>query len=471
MGAERYKLQLVQSFRAIAIIIVMLGHANHMFYQRFQYDWFHISQWNRMGGVDFFFVVTGFMISYLYSTKAGSLTSAKQFLVKRWMRIYPLYFLFTVAAIAILFILPMQDESHKRDMAVIFKSLFLLPVDPVLTVTWSLQYIMVFYLVFAGFLIWPKLFKYILAGWAVILLSAQMGLIPGKNTFLLNFSNLEILAGCFISYLVLHVKFSSGLFWMLSGLAGYYLVWSNNLFHVVSIYEPYFYFFFSFMMMLGITIVDLKKQTKVPAFLSFLGDASYSIYIAHGPFIQFYLYVFIFINVPNIFGNFISLLLLLFCTVASCLLVYLFIERPLIRQVKRFLNTRPQIKKREYKISMHTIFSSMKEGDGLIGERVKKYRMKSKMSINQLAEKTGIAKSYLSSIEQNAKSNPSILILHKIAHTLKIPAYALMHPDTQDQIDDEWISLINKAIEIGLTKEQFEEYLEWERKKTLNPEF
>lgn len=51
MGAGRDKLQLVQSFRAIAIIIVMLGHANHMFYKRFHYDWFHISQWNRMGAL------------------------------------------------------------------------------------------------------------------------------------------------------------------------------------------------------------------------------------------------------------------------------------------------------------------------------------------------------------------------------------------------------------------------------------
>ncbi|WP_289487337.1 helix-turn-helix domain-containing protein [Fictibacillus enclensis] len=113
----------------------------------------------------------------------------------------------------------------------------------------------------------------------------------------------------------------------------------------------------------------------------------------------------------------------------------------------------------------------MKEGDDLIGDRVKKYRLKRKMSINQLAEKTGIAKSYLSSIEQNAKSNPSISILHKIAQTLRVPAYALVHQDPHNQIDDEWIFLINKAIEIGLTKEKFDEYLEWERKKSLHPDF
>ncbi|RXZ01595.1 acyltransferase family protein [Fictibacillus sp. S7] len=347
MGAGRDKLQLVQSFRAIAIIIVMLGHANHMFYKRFHYDWFHISQWNRMGGVDFFFVVTGFMIYFLYGRKAGSLTEAKQFLLKRWIRVYPLYFLFTLAAIATLFIVPIEDESHKRNMLVIIKSLFLLPVDPVLTVAWSLQYIMLFYLVFAGFLTWPKIFKYILMGWSVILLIVQMGLIPGKDTFLLNFSNLEILAGCLISYLVQHVKIKKGLLWILIGLVGYFLVWADNIFHVVSIYEPHFYFLFSFMMVLGITITDLKKQTKVPSVLALLGDASYSIYIAHGPCIQFYLYVFKFLNLSHVLGNFLSLLFLQLCTVGSCLLVYQLIERPLIRQVKKFVDLRPRIKKRK----------------------------------------------------------------------------------------------------------------------------
>lgn len=169
----------------------------------------------------------------------------------------------------------------------------------------------------------------------------------GKDTFLLNFSNLEILAGCLISYLVQHVKIKNGLLWILIGLVGYFLVWADNIFHVVSIYEPHFYFLFSFMMVLGITITDLKKQTKVPSVLSLLGDASYSIYIAHGPFIQFYLYVFKFLNLSHVLGNFLSLLFLQLCTVGSCLLVYQLIERPLIRQVKKFVDLRPRIKKRK----------------------------------------------------------------------------------------------------------------------------
>lgn len=349
MGVKRNKLQLVQSFRAVAILIVMLGHANHMFYKKFHYDWFHIGQWLRMGGVDFFFVVTGFMIYYLYGSKAGSFTAAKQFFVRRWVRVYPLYFLFTLGALSMLFLFSMQGEGHKRDLFVILKSFLLLPVDPILTVTWSLQYIMLFYLLFSGFLACPKIVKPILLGWTVVLISVQLRWLPGKETFLLHFSNLEILAGCFVAYVIQRYTVRRGMVLILVGLAGYLFVWMNNVIHAVSIEVPHFYFLFSVIMMLGITATDLRKRVKVPSFLSFLGDASYSIYIAHGPFIQFYLILFHTLNIQQAIGNLMALLLLLVLTVGSCLLVYLMIERPLIREVKRLMSRGPLTKKKRRK--------------------------------------------------------------------------------------------------------------------------
>ena len=63
----------------------------------------------------------------------------------------------------------------------------------------------------------------------------------------------------------------------------------------------------------------------------------------------------------------------------------------------------------------------------MIGDRVKKLRLEKKMSLSELAEKAGVAKSYLSSLERNLQTNPSIQFLEKIATVLSVPVDHLIH--------------------------------------------
>ncbi len=91
---------------------------------------------------------------------------------------------------------------------------------------------------------------------------------------------------------------------------------------------------------------------------------------------------------------------------------------------------------------------------------MKKIRQAKKMSMTELAEKSKVAKSYISSIERNIKVNPSIQVLEKISKILEVPLnYILSTDDTPDEIDEEWVHLMQKAISLGVTKEQFEEFL------------
>lgn len=74
----------------------------------------------------------------------------------------------------------------------------------------------------------------------------------------------------------------------------------------------------------------------------------------------------------------------------------------------------------------------------VIGERVKKYRQEKRMSMTEFADKAGVAKSYLSSIERNLQQNPSIQFLEKVSAALGIPMDALLHDQPEDQnIDHE----------------------------------
>lgn len=103
----------------------------------------------------------------------------------------------------------------------------------------------------------------------------------------------------------------------------------------------------------------------------------------------------------------------------------------------------------------------------MIGDRVKKLRIEKKMSLSELAEQAGVAKSYLSSLERNLQNNPSIQFLEKIANVLRVPVDSLIHEHLdEDELDSEWIKIVKEAMDSGVSKEQFKEYLEFNKWKS-----
>lgn len=98
----------------------------------------------------------------------------------------------------------------------------------------------------------------------------------------------------------------------------------------------------------------------------------------------------------------------------------------------------------------------------MVGERIKELRKRKGYSISELAKIAGVSKSYLSYIERNVQRNPSLQFLSKLAVTLETTIeYLLGLENLEDQLDEEWISLIKKAIDDGLSKEEFQKYLEF----------
>ncbi|WP_409302802.1 helix-turn-helix domain-containing protein [Peribacillus sp. SCS-155] len=99
-----------------------------------------------------------------------------------------------------------------------------------------------------------------------------------------------------------------------------------------------------------------------------------------------------------------------------------------------------------------------------IGDRVKRIREERKISISELAEKAGVAKSYVSSLERNLQTNPSIQFLEKIAAVLKVPLDALLYDEVNtENVDAEWLKIIQEAMNSGVSKEQFREFIEFNR--------
>ena len=109
-------------------------------------------------GVRLFFVISGFIIAERISHES----SFSRYAVKRFLRVFPLYLLVTLAAIALRAGVGVGDfTSAETDSGAAFdanapfyliKSLLIIPQDnwPILMVGWSLEYELVFYLLFGA---------------------------------------------------------------------------------------------------------------------------------------------------------------------------------------------------------------------------------------------------------------------------------------------------------------------------------
>lgn len=71
----------------------------------------------------------------------------------------------------------------------------------------------------------------------------------------------------------------------------------------------------------------------------------------------------------------------------------------------------------------------MKVGGNLICSNIKEIRQEKNLTISELAKKSGVAKSYLSTLEKNSQSNPSIGILIKVSKVLGVSVADLIESD------------------------------------------
>ncbi|OES44999.1 helix-turn-helix domain-containing protein [Domibacillus iocasae] len=107
-----------------------------------------------------------------------------------------------------------------------------------------------------------------------------------------------------------------------------------------------------------------------------------------------------------------------------------------------------------------------------IGERIRKLRMEKKLSLTELASRAAVAKSYLSSVERDLQMNPSIQFLTKIAAVLNVSVESLIvdPQKSPEPVDDEWVHLAKEAMDSGISKEQFREFLAFQKWKKQSDE-
>lgn len=147
----------LQSLRFVAALLVMFGHVLMEARQHGATisDAFYLLPWGI--GVDIFFVISGFIIAYVGRAASTGMRAAGDFMIRRVIRIAPLYWIFTSLMAAVILIAPDQLKNASLTTWDFFTSLLFIPYTPpgssgfrpVLDQGWTLIFEMFFYLTFS----------------------------------------------------------------------------------------------------------------------------------------------------------------------------------------------------------------------------------------------------------------------------------------------------------------------------------
>lgn len=149
----------LQAGRALAAIFVVLFHLGGALAMEKYYgeEWLSIPFYFGYIGVEFFFVLSGFIIVTAHRHEMFQLSALKRYAIKRALRIFPIYWVIFLSVYCAALLIPSLSGTVPHDLLLILKSLSLIPLDknivggtgaPVLIVAWSLQYELLFYALF-----------------------------------------------------------------------------------------------------------------------------------------------------------------------------------------------------------------------------------------------------------------------------------------------------------------------------------
>lgn len=239
--------------------------------------------WHGYLGVDFFFVLSGFIIYYTSYKKPRSGSYARTFLVKRLVRIYTPYLPISFVLIAAYTLVPGFSQSEREWGWA--ESIFLWPggAPPALNIAWTLQHELIFYGLFGVFLATNVVWKGMAIWMTVITVAWIAGINSGLPMVLfLGQINLEFMMGMLLAHrLITHPNDAS-----LPYLIGAALAFGAFL-ALGAPRELSVLFGFAIACLLGPLVgSELRGTLHVPRWMVALGDASYALYLIHNPLLS-----------------------------------------------------------------------------------------------------------------------------------------------------------------------------------------
>lgn len=354
------KLMLLEGFRGLAALLIVAFHATELFSLKFEQPLlFSLFEFGD-SGVDFFFVLSGFFLAVSGFNVLGRQTAAKDFLLKRCGRIYPLYWLVSLCIIPIYFLMPSFGKGYETDIGVIIQSLLLIPQShpPVLSVAWFLSHLLFFYLIFTAVILQPKIFSNVVfAGLSLsaffIVADVMSGFqLRAKTPFLLDFIfsyyNLEFAAGCLVGLLFkrIHLKKTWSLFilsmgylvFMMAALLDVYVLQAGpNSAGIAYYYHLIAYGASSVLIVGGAAFLEKTHRIQVNKCFLGLGAASFAIYLTHYPLLSLFTKVIQSTGINGVGFHTVSMTFACVATVFIGCAIHVYVEKKLVSLFRKNL--------------------------------------------------------------------------------------------------------------------------------------
>lgn len=335
----------LQIGRGIAAIMVVLTHiAGPMSNSKY----FGISIFDKLFsfgtfGVQYFFVLSGFIIYHVHKNELSTPSALVPYIKKRFLRIYPT-FIVIFLLVYFLGLLTSQESILQLDLISIIKSIILIssfPV-PVIGVAWTLEYEIFFYLLFA-LLIINKKFIYLIC--AIFIFSHIYNYSDNISFLYLGFLQSSIMLlffmGLFVAYIIkIRIDIKIVYTILILGILIFFSEIYNSIINYNNNHNSYQNLIlglaFSLIVFSFVKIEQYGYDFKKFKIMNLLGDASYSIYLLHYPISLVVVKVAFILNLDkiNFIGPSIVFVTMLCLSIVFSVLFHLRIEKPMLKYIK-----------------------------------------------------------------------------------------------------------------------------------------
>jgi exopolysaccharide production protein ExoZ len=342
---KRRALQSVQACRGAAALLVLLFHATFPGRTYFNYDLLGGFFLFGYGGVDFFFVLSGFIIFWAHRQDIGRPEQTERYVLRRLVRIYPVYWIVVLALVPVNFGAP----HGLSDFIILLKTFLLFPQapNPVVPVAWTLELELLFYAMFGLAIVLPRQYiRPILLSWlsVIVLLYCRTVITAGAYRLphhigtILSPYNLEFAMGCATAYLVERFPLSGGRSAVVAGALVFLLCGVSESVmhtHIPRVYSVLIFGPASMLVVWSLVSWERRRSFHVPSSILLVGDASYSIYLTHLAALLMSARWLQALQIPARIGGALSAALIAAFSLGVGILCYLVFERPMLALLRR----------------------------------------------------------------------------------------------------------------------------------------
>lgn len=294
-------------------------------------------------GVEFFFVLSGFIITWVHFQDVGRPARLLTYLRKRAARIYPTYWI--IFAATWLLMLTFDSNSVPHDLHTLIKALALLPQDIlavggtgsyVVVTAWSLQYEIIFYLAAAAFIASPLFGALLILLFLFSFAKCSVGICTFPQSFVTDNLMLLFALGVGVAYACKRrVRLDRPVLIASIGAMAFLAVgvFEDVMGRDLWLFDRRLaYGVFSGAIILGLVRAeDTGRLHMTLGWPLLLGDASYSLYLIHFPMIVVLCKLAAKLHFTGPVATTVAFPIILMTCVVSSVVFYRFVERPVLR--------------------------------------------------------------------------------------------------------------------------------------------